>query len=80
MIWLLIIFLVVLLLGAPIVFAFAFSSLVYLFFISELPPDMFAPVLYSSLDSFPLMAIPFFLFAGELMSQGGISRRIIEFS
>lgn len=80
MIWLLLIFLVVLLLGAPIVFAFAFSSLVYLFFISELPPDMFAPVLYSSLDSFPLMAIPFFLFAGELMSQGGISRRIIEFS
>lgn len=73
-------FLAVLLLGAPIAFAFALSSMAYLFIASDLPPDMFAPVLYSSLDSFPLMAIPFFLFAGELMSQGGISRRIIEFS
>ncbi|MCW1927389.1 TRAP transporter large permease [Bhargavaea beijingensis] len=80
MIWLLVTFIVVLLLGAPIVFAFAFSSIVYLLFVSDLPSDMFGAVLYSSLDSFPLMAIPFFLFAGELMSQGGISKRIINFS
>lgn len=73
-------FVIVLLSGVPIVFAFAFASVVYIFFISELSPDMFAPVLYSALDSFPLMAIPLFLFAGELMSKGGISRRIVAFS
>ncbi len=73
-------FLVVLLLGAPVVFAFAFASLAYILFVSKLPFDLFAPVLYSALDSFPLMAIPLFLFAGEIMSKGGISRRIIAFA
>lgn len=76
----LITFVVVLLLGAPIVFAFAFASIVYILFGSTLDPNMFSAVLYSSLDSFPLMAIPLFLYAGELMSKGGISGRIVAFS
>lgn len=80
MILIMIVFLIVLLSGAPIVFSFAFASLFYMIFIGDLSLDMFAPVIYSSLDSFPLLAIPLFLFAGELMSKGGISRRIISFS
>lgn len=75
-----IVFLIFLLLGAPIVFSFAFSSMLYVLFISDLPASMFASVLYSSLDSFPLLAIPLFLYAGEIMSKGGISKRIITFS
>lgn len=75
-----IVFLIFLLIGAPIVFSFAFSSIFYVLFVSDLPLDMFASVLYSSLDSFPLLAIPLFLYAGELMSKGGISNRIITFS
>ncbi|MCP4317311.1 MAG: TRAP transporter large permease [Hyphomicrobiales bacterium] len=35
---------------------------------------------YSGMDSFPLMAIPFFMLAGELMNRGGITMRIVEFS
>lgn len=80
MILMLVTFILVLLSGAPIVFSFAFASLVYIFFGSELAPDMFSAVLYSGLDSFPLMAIPLFLYAGELMSKGGISKRIVSFS
>ena len=35
---------------------------------------------YTGMDSFPLMAIPFFMLAGELMNRGGITMRIVEFS
>jgi TRAP-type mannitol/chloroaromatic compound transport system permease large subunit len=36
--------------------------------------------LYSGMDSFPLMALPFFILAGQLMNSGGITRSIVEFS
>jgi TRAP-type mannitol/chloroaromatic compound transport system permease large subunit len=35
---------------------------------------------YTGMDSFPLMAIPFFMLAGELMNRGGITMRLVEFS
>ncbi len=35
---------------------------------------------YNGMDSFPLMAIPFFMLAGELMNRGGITMRLVEFS
>ncbi|MFS0575487.1 TRAP transporter large permease [Sporosarcina sp. 179-K 3D1 HS] len=72
-------FLIFLLAGAPIVFSFAFSSIIYLI----LNPNMASilpPILYSSLDSFPLLAIPLFLYAGDIMSEGGISKNIIAFA
>lgn len=80
MILMLFIFIVVLLMGVPVVYSFAFSTLAYILLISDLPIKTFAPVIYSSLDSFPLLAIPLFLFAGEIMSQGGLSRRLINFA
>ena len=36
--------------------------------------------LYNGMDSFPLMAIPFFMLAGEMMNRGGITMRLVEFS
>ena len=36
--------------------------------------------IYNGIDSFPLMAIPFFMLAGELMNRGGITQRLVEFS
>lgn len=80
MILMLVVFLFVLIMGVPIVFSFAFSTIVYMLFISDIPIKTFAPVIYSSLDSFPLLAIPLFLFAGELMSKGGLSKRIVRFA
>ncbi|MGI9397097.1 MAG: TRAP transporter large permease subunit, partial [Paracoccaceae bacterium] len=35
---------------------------------------------YNGMDSFPLMAIPFFMLAGELMNRGGITSRLVEFA
>jgi len=46
--------------------------------------DVSTPIIAQSIirgiDSFPLMAIPFFILAGEIMNEGGISRRIVEFA
>ena len=36
--------------------------------------------IYNGIDGFPLMAIPFFMLAGELMNRGGITLRLVEFS
>ncbi len=36
--------------------------------------------LYSGIDSFPLMALPFFILAGEMMTHGGVTRRMAEFA
>lgn len=79
MIWVATVFIIMLVIGTPIVFAFAFSSFVYILTSPHLSGESISAVFYSSLDSFPLMAIPFFIFAGDLMVQGGISRRIVEF-
>lgn len=79
MIWVVVVFLFMLIIGAPIAFAFAFSSFVYILTSPAISGESISAVFYSSLDSFPLMAIPFFIFAGDLMVEGGISRKIIEF-
>src|SRR5690625_58849 len=79
MIWVTAVFILMLVLGTPIVFAFAFSSFVYILTSPGLSGESISAVFYSSLDSFPLMAILFFIFAGDLMVQGGISKRIVEF-
>ncbi|MEM1189699.1 MAG: TRAP transporter large permease [Pseudomonadota bacterium] len=74
-----ILFLVLIVLGAPIVFALGVSAAVTLVElgvpISIIPQRMFA-----GLDSFTIMAIPFFVLAGVIMERGGIARRIVDFS
>jgi C4-dicarboxylate transporter DctM subunit len=45
-----------------------------------IPPSVIVQRMYTSLDSFALAAIPFFLLAGDLMGAGGISRRLINFA
>lgn len=48
--------------------------------LSGMPLDMIPKRLFTACDSFPYMAVPFFLLAGTLMSQGGISQRLISFA
>ena len=82
LIWFLPLFLVFLMIGLPVFFGLlaapahpavaerrrnATSSLLY-------------RNVYNGMDSFPLMAIPFFMLAGELMNRGGITIRLVEFS
>ena len=70
-------FLFLLLFGAPIVFALGVSSLAILTLVMDVPVAIVAQRLYAGLDSFTIMAIPFFVIAGLIMDAGGISRRIV---
>lgn len=72
--------LVCFILGVPIAFSLGIASVATLEFASNLPLTLAAQRLFTGTDSFPLMAIPFFMLAGELMEAGGISRRLFDFA
>jgi C4-dicarboxylate transporter, DctM subunit len=74
-----IVFFILLLLGVPIAIAIALSTLIAIFQ-TGVPIDTLARTMFSGVDSFSLMAIPFFVFAGDLMLAGGTSRRLIDFA
>ena len=67
-------------LGVPIAFALCTSSLAYLVLFSRVPVVIVAQQMLKGVDSFTLMAIPFFVIAGCLMQSGGISKRIVDFA
>lgn len=77
---LLISFIVLIILGIPIAIVLGFSSIVSLFLASNLPLVVVPQRMFTAADSFPLMAIPFFMIAGALMENGGISKRLINFA
>ncbi len=64
--------------NAPIAMAIGMSATVAMVCQGDLPLMMVAQRLFSGMDSFHLMAVPLFMFAGVLMEAGGISRRIID--
>ncbi len=74
-----IIFLFLILSGTPIVFGLGVSAAMTLW-LTDVPMSIVAQRIYAGLDSFTIMAIPFFVFAGIIMEKGGIARRIIEFA
>ena len=65
------------LLKVPIGFSLILSSVITLIICSGTPLQIIPQRLFTATDSFPYMAIPFFILAGTLMSQGGISQRLI---
>lgn len=66
--------------GVPIGYAIGISTLVTLALFTEIPLLMVAQNAVAGVDSFPLMAIPFFILAGNLMSTGGVAKRLLEFA
>ncbi|OHE69747.1 MAG: L-dehydroascorbate transporter large permease subunit [Treponema sp. RIFOXYC1_FULL_61_9] len=68
------------LLSVPIAFSLLLTAFVLMMAMGTVSLPMLAQNMVRGIDSFPLMAIPFFLFAGELMNVGGISRRIVSFA
>lgn len=72
-------FLVLFLLGFPVVLAIGLPCLAYLF-INGIPVDLIAQRMLYSLDSFPLIAVPVFLFVGSVMNCSGISHYIYQFA
>lgn len=69
---------VCLLIGVPIAISLGVSSLVAIYFGSTLPLNIITQKAFTSLDSFPLLAIPFFMLAGILMGKGGVSQRLLN--
>ncbi len=65
-------------LGMPIAFALVLTGVVLMFHLDFFDAQIVAQNLLAGADNFPLMAVPFFILAGELMNAGGISKRIIN--
>ena len=67
-----------LLIGVPIAISLGVAALVAIYFGSTLPLDLIVQKAFTSLDSFPMLAIPFFMLAGILMGKGGVSKRLLN--
>ncbi|MGE4277037.1 MAG: TRAP transporter large permease [Lawsonibacter sp.] len=66
--------------GAPIAVSLGVATMTTMVLTTNIGLTTMATACFSGLDSFPLMAIPFFILAGNLMKSGGISRRILDFA
>ena len=69
-----------LLLGVPVAFALGLASMAALYFASSIPLIIMPQKLFSGLNSFPFLAIPLFLLAGNIMAAGQISERLVKLS
>jgi C4-dicarboxylate transporter, DctM subunit len=66
--------------GMPISISLGLSVLTYLFILSSVDPKMVGLKLFTSIDRFEIMAIPFFILAGNFLTSGGVARRMIDFA
>src|SRR4026209_2537729 len=66
--------------GIPVTIAMAGASPAYLLLSGHLPPFVVIHRMVSGIDSFPLLAVPFFIMAGNLMNSAGITNRIYNFA
>ncbi len=81
LVWFLPLFLLFLMIGLPVFFGMlAAPGIMLLLNGQERDLALMYRNVYNGMDSFPLMAIPFFMLAGELMNRGGITTRLVEFS
>ncbi len=74
-------FLVLLFAGVPIALVLAISALFYIFYSGQtVLLQSYSQQLFSGVESYGLLAVPLFMLAGELMNEGGITRRLIDFA
>src|SRR5207247_8310663 len=66
--------------GIPVAIAMAGSSLIYILWSGDLPGFTVIHRMIGGIDSFPLLAVPFFILAGNLMNNAGITNRIYNFA
>ncbi len=69
-----------LLTGTPISIALGITVLVFLFTFSTIPIEIISQKLFTGLDNFAVMAVPFFILSGALLTEGGVATRIIRFA
>ena len=66
--------------GMPISIALGLTVLSFVFFMTNVPTESVALKLFSGIDNFEIMAIPFFILAGNFLTHGGVARRMINFA
>lgn len=71
---------VLLMTGMPVSIALGLTVLTFLFTMTTVPIESVAMKLFSGLESFEIMAIPFFILAGNFLTHGGVARRMINFA
>lgn len=76
----LILLLIIIAIGVPIGFALIVASIGLMFYLDAFDTQLVAQTFIKGADSFALLAVPFFILAGELMNAGGISKRIVNFA
>ncbi|MGF1529514.1 MAG: TRAP transporter large permease [Candidatus Competibacterales bacterium] len=64
--------------GLPVFIALSLAVMAFIALTTATPPQLVIQRMFSGLDKFPLMAIPFFILAGNLMVSGGLSKRLIR--
>jgi len=64
---------ILLILGLPIFLVLLVTCLVAVLFVADVPTEAIQTYLFGSLDSFPLLAVPFFILAGEIMAQAELA-------
>ncbi|MCX4309049.1 MAG: TRAP transporter large permease [Desulfovibrio sp.] len=73
-------FIVILSTGASIGVGLGLSSAIVLYCVLDMPLVVVVQRMFTSVDSFSFMAVPFFMLAGAFMSEGGVTKRIVDFS
>jgi C4-dicarboxylate transporter DctM subunit len=66
--------------GMPVSIALGLSVLTFLFTLTQVPVEAVALKLFTGIESFEIMAIPFFILAGNFLTHGGVARRMITFA
>jgi len=79
--WIIFTLLIVLMLtGMPISISLGLTVLSFLFFMTNVPIEAVALKLFTGIEKFEIMAIPFFILAGNFLTHGGVARRMINFA
>ena len=68
---------ILMILGFPIYLVLILTSLAAIMLVADVPLVAVPTYMFGSLDNFPLLAVPYFVLAGEIMSQGSIARRVV---
>jgi C4-dicarboxylate transporter DctM subunit len=71
---------VLMLTGMPISISLGLTVLSFLFFLTQVPVESVALKLFTGIEKFEIMAIPFFILAGNFLTHGGVARRMIRFA
>jgi len=66
--------------GMPISISLGLTVLTFLFFMSNVPVETVAMKLFTGIEKFEIMAIPFFIVAGNFLTHGGVAKRMIKFA